>query len=414
MLPSALWLLCVAALSAKAADTSDYISLTGSLSTVSSIPTSDFEGTQYTYLSATGQSTISSASLTASNTTSGFVTSSTSGSGSGQSTASATSHSLTALVGGAGTTSTAGNGTGTATSTSSAARATNTLPCNNYPEFCNRAYSNITEVCAHNSAFSIKNNAASNQALTITQQLNDGIRMRKFSPILSFQTTDTNQWLVQGETHWVNDTVYNCHTSCSLLNAGTWQSSLETLVTWLEANPYDVVTWLIVNSDFSSGTTASNYTAAIEASGIRNYLYEPEYVPQHRDQWPTLGEMILSGKRVVMFMDYNANQTEVPYILDEFTHMWETPYSPTNQSFPCTQQRPPGLSTAQAKENYMYLANHNLNLGIDLGALTGGSSSETILIPDTARLNVTNGEYDQYGQLAAASQNCTCKFPSRC
>ena len=40
--------------------------------------------------------------------------------------------------------------------------------------------------------------------------------------------------------------------------------------------------------------------SAIENSGIRRYLYEPEYVPQRRHQWPTLGEMILSGKRVVM------------------------------------------------------------------------------------------------------------------
>jgi hypothetical protein len=65
----------------------------------------------------------------------------------------------------------------TATTTSGAPVASNTVPCNNYPEFCNRKYSNITEVCAHNSAFSIKNNAASNQALGIVDQLDDGVRM---------------------------------------------------------------------------------------------------------------------------------------------------------------------------------------------------------------------------------------------
>lgn len=67
----------------------------------------------------------------------------------------------------------------TASSTSTAARPTNTQACNNYPEFCSRQYSNITEVCAHNSAFNRRGNAGSNQALTITQQLNDGIRMSK-------------------------------------------------------------------------------------------------------------------------------------------------------------------------------------------------------------------------------------------
>lgn len=65
----------------------------------------------------------------------------------------------------------------TASTTSSAPAATNTVPCNNYPEFCSRKYSNITEVCAHNSAFSIKGNAASNQVLSVLDQLNDGVRM---------------------------------------------------------------------------------------------------------------------------------------------------------------------------------------------------------------------------------------------
>ena len=54
-----------------------------------------------------------------------------------------------------GSVTTAINGTGsansTATSTSSSVQPTNTTPCNNYPEFCSRKYSNITEVSSHNS-----------------------------------------------------------------------------------------------------------------------------------------------------------------------------------------------------------------------------------------------------------------------
>ena len=98
--------------------------------------------------------------------------------------------------------------------------------------------------------------------------------------------------------------------------------------------------------------------------------------------WPTLSDMILTGKRAVIFMDYNANQTEVPYILDEFSQMWETPFSPTNQSFPCTQQRPPNLSR-QAAENRMYMANHNLNTEISL-------AGTSLLVPTTALVNQTN------------------------
>lgn len=212
---------------------------------------------------------------------------------------------------------------------------------------------------------------------------------------------------MQGETHWVNKTIFNCHTTCDLLNAGPWQSSLELLVGWIRDHPYDVVTWLIVNSDFVS---VDKYVSAIQNSGIAPYLYEPEYIPQRRNQWPTLGEMILSGKRVVLFMDYNANQTAVPYILDQYSHIWETPFSPTDRNFPCTVQRPPRLMEhkERAKAEFMYLANHNLNTAVDISALLGSASgNEELLIPNTAQINETNGQFDTFGQLQAMSQNCT-------
>ncbi|KAK5171279.1 uncharacterized protein LTR77_004423 [Saxophila tyrrhenica] len=371
MLPAALWLLCVTALEARAqTTTNEFYSTT--FETLSTISSSDFDGTRYTYISVDGQSTVETRRQNATATSSS----------NSQITKTATSKSVT-LIGGLTHTS---NGTQTASSTSTAPRATNTIPCNGYPEFCQRKYSNITNVCAHNSVFSVDNNAGSNQEYPIQFQLDDGVRM------------------LQGETHWVNDTVYNCHTSCDLLNAGTFQSSLETVASWLDDHPYDVVTWLIVNSDM---TDVENYVPAIQNSGIARYLYEPEYVPQRLEQWPTLAEMILSGKRMVLFMDYKANQTAVPYVLNQFHHIWETPFSPTDQNFPCTQQRPPNLGEKIARNHFMYLANHNLNTAVDLGALIGGGSGEQILIPNTAEINQTNGMFDKFGQLERMSQNCT-------
>lgn len=37
-----------------------------------------------------------------------------------------------------------------------------------------------------------------------------------------------------------------------------------------------------------------------------------------RDDWPTLGEMIESGKRVVIFMDKGADEPVVNFILPQF------------------------------------------------------------------------------------------------
>ncbi|KAK6431480.1 hypothetical protein LTR95_012357 [Oleoguttula sp. CCFEE 5521] len=350
------------------------------LSTVSTPLPESFTGTEYSYASFNGQSTLSTANSTASALESQNATSSASDTDT-QITRTSTSRSVTALVGGGRASS-----TGTASSTSTAPLPSNTQPCNGHVEFCNRSYGNITQVCAHNSAFVVKNNAGSNQQLSIEDQLNDGIRM------------------LQGETQWVNNTVYNCHTSCDLLNAGTWQSELETVVSWLQRNPYEVLTMLVGNSDLIE---VSNYVAAIRNSGLESYLYIPPVTPMYRDQWPTLGELILSGKRMIMFMDYNADVAKVPYILDEFTHMTETVFSPQATDFSnCSTSRPPNVNQTFARTSLMNLVNQNLNTAVDLGALLGTGSTEAFLIPNTAQINTTNGQLDIEGQLGRRADLC--------
>ncbi|KAJ9619603.1 hypothetical protein H2203_008384 [Taxawa tesnikishii (nom. ined.)] len=368
-----------------APDTRSILTLSGTNANAAS----SFTGT---YAAVTGQSTVPSSLLSKASTASG----SSSRSGSASSAAPGTTSTITLLAGGGAgiVTQLVINGTTTSTlssnstassmssgsSTSTAAQPTNTQPCNGYPEFCSRKYSNITEVCAHNAAFSISGNSFSNQALSITQQLNDGIRM------------------IQGQVHYENNTIWNCHTSCSILNAGTWQAELEEIATWVRSHPYDVVTLLVGNYDY---VDVGNFTAPLEASGLMPYIYTPPKVPMRLNDWPTLSEMILNQDRVVVFMDYQANQTAVPYILDEFTHMFETPFSPTNVSFPCTIQRPPTLTNqTTAREEWMYLANHNLNVEV---SFLGNS----ILIPNTADLNVTNAAGQQLGMLGAMDSDCT-------
>ncbi|KAK3170990.1 hypothetical protein OEA41_003074 [Lepraria neglecta] len=269
----------------------------------------------------------------------------------------------------------------TTSTTSTSAAPTNTQACNNYPEFCERSYSNITNVGAHNSPFVARNNAASNQQLGVINQLDDGIRM------------------VTGETNYnaTTNTVSYCHTSCDLLNAGTAEDFFTNVTRWIKTHPYDVVTLLIVNSDYIN---VNNYTAPIVNSGLANYAYVPPQIPMNISSWPTLSNMILTGKRAVIFMDYNANQTEVPYILDEFSQMWETPFSPTNRSFPCTQERPPGLSQQDA-EGTMYLANHNLNTEISL-------AGTSLLVPTSALINETNA-LNGTGSLGLMANSCAGK-----
>jgi hypothetical protein len=264
------------------------------------------------------------------------------------------------------------NRTTTATTTQNApARPSNTQPCNNYVEFCTRKYSNITEVAAHNSPFTRQNNAARNQDYPVTQQLNDGIRV------------------LQAQAHYVNGSLYFCHTSCDLLNEGPVEEYLRQVVAWLEAHPFEVVTilfgnynWADKDADGNSLVTSVNFDAPVRSSGLIDYIYQPPKTAMTIDDWPTLGQMILSQKRVVTFIDYGFDTTNVPYMLWQYYNAWETPFSPTNSSFPCTIGRPEGISDDQAK-TMMYVANHNLNAEIAVG----GTS---LLVPNIAQINQTN------------------------
>lgn len=266
---------------------------------------------------------------------------------------------------------------GTISATSTAPVATNTQPCNNYVEFCSRKYSNLTQVCAHNSPFVMANNAAANQDFNVVTQLNDGIRM------------------LQAQTHLVNGTLFLCHTSCSILNAGTLTAYLTQVASWVSSHPYDVITILIGNGDYSA---VGNFTAPIADSGILPYVYTPPKNPMAKDDWPVLSQMILASSRVVIYMDYEANQGVVPYIIDEFSHLWETPFDPTDRTFPCTVERPPGLSEADARSR-MYMVNHNLNTEL---TLLGNS----ILVPTVPLLNVTNA-VNGSGSLGVSAEQCT-------
>ncbi len=86
------------------------------------------------------------------------------------------------------------------------------------------------------------------------------------------------------------------------------------------------------------------------SSGLASYAYAPG-TTLNLDQWPTLQELIDSGKRLIMFLgkhvvqfffepllilaiDYGADTSVVPYILDEFTYFFETPYDTTDPNFP--------------------------------------------------------------------------------
>lgn len=78
--------------------------------------------------------------------------------------------------------------------------------------------------------------------------------------------------------------------------------------------------------------------------------------------------------------DYHADTSQVNYILDEFTYLYETPYDTTDPNFAqCTIDRPAGASASSR----MGLVNHFLDVELDI-------FGEVILIPDTIKAGTTN------------------------
>lgn len=231
--------------------------------------------------------------------------------------------------------------------------------CNGQSEFCNRSYGNITYVGAHDSyAIGAVSTATPNQIVTtnqdqsVTQQLNDGIRM------------------LQMQAHNKNGTIELCHTSCALLDGGSLQDYLTIVKTWLVANPNEVLSLLIVNSD-NFGPSA--FGDVFSAVGLDTLSFKPATSIVEAANWPTLGSMIDSNTRLVTFLDNGADITVVPYLLDEFTNIWESPFDVTT-TFDCSINRTKGDTSTQ-----MYLINHFL---------------DTLVLnepnPDTALLNQTN------------------------
>ncbi|MCJ1302167.1 hypothetical protein MMC08_004970 [Hypocenomyce scalaris] len=248
--------------------------------------------------------------------------------------------------------------------------------CNGNAALCDRQYSNVTQIGTHDSAL-VGALPQDNQDESVTAQLNAGIRF------------------LQAQSH-VDPfgSLSLCHTSCFLLDAGSVESYLITVKAWLDANPNEVLTLLLTNGD---NVNVSMFDAAFTSSGIKSYAFVPASSPNTLlfDAWPTLQELITGGTRLVLFLDYGASPATYPYILDEFSYFFETPYDTTDPTFPeCSLNRPAGASP----DGRMYIINHFLDLDI-LG----------VDIPDNAADETTNAATGP-GSIGAQSDLCIATY----
>ncbi|KAJ2554913.1 hypothetical protein EV175_002429 [Coemansia sp. RSA 1933] len=240
--------------------------------------------------------------------------------------------------------------------------------CNGHAELCSRTYNNVSFACTHN-AYSYpppEDYLVLNQARTLQEQLDDGVRAFMLDVVRSYTDHgDKNSTSNESAGGFISDiienitgifthdadanveedpidTVHLCHGSCLLIDKGRLVDSLKVFKTFMDANPREVITFIIENV---SGFTSDQLRPSFEQSGLDKYAYVPAFAPRSSHSgypWPTLAELIDRNQRLVVFMDDKANTSVVPYIMPEWDYIVEIPYANINpvKSFPCNQDRP--------------------------------------------------------------------------
>ncbi|KAF2843403.1 hypothetical protein M501DRAFT_924595 [Patellaria atrata CBS 101060] len=225
--------------------------------------------------------------------------------------------------------------------------------CNNSPLLCDRSYANVTQLGAHNSAFirdeSNNFDVAGNQYFNSTEQLDAGVRLLTAQVHRSGSSNGAQEW-------------HLCHSVCELMDAGRLSTWLSGIKRWLDNNENDVVTILLVNAD---GATASDLDGEFQQADIVDYSFVPADTTQPLSNWPTLREMIASNTRLVTFIAslQPSQNTVAPYLLDEFTFIFENDFENFNATdFDCNPARPGTLGTARsaAETGRLFLMNHFL------------------------------------------------------
>ena len=243
---------------------------------------------------------------------------------------------------------------------------------------------------AHDSAFlrdsSTSFSISGNQFYNATIALSAGIR------------------LLQAQVHNQNGTLKLCHTTCELLDAGTLESFLSEIKTWMDANTNEVVTLLLVNSDDESAAT---FGSVFSSSGISTYGYTPTSTSGPISTWPTLQTLITANTRLVTFIASITYDSTYPYLLTEFDYVFETAFGVSSLSgFNSTLNRPTSLSSASSaiSSGYMGLINHFADTTEILG----------ISIPDVTDIETTNSaSTSTTGALGAQGAECDSEWGTK-
>jgi hypothetical protein len=171
--------------------------------------------------------------------------------------------------------------------------------CNGAEALCARTYDAVAYPTTHNAMSNADEGwAGPNQQHGIARQLADGVRGLML------------------DTYYFEGTTQLCHSLCTL-GKEPLVSGLAKIRTFLERHPTEVVS-IIFESYISPADTA----AAFAAAGLEGYLHAQAPAAP----WPTLGELVDTGRRLLVFTD-DGGPGRPPWYHYVWDHAWETHYS---------------------------------------------------------------------------------------
>ncbi|MGB3050559.1 MAG: hypothetical protein WBB42_06145 [Polyangiales bacterium] len=203
--------------------------------------------------------------------------------------------------------------------------------CNGHEELCERRFDEVAFPMTHNAMSNAEAGwSIPNQNFGIARQLDDGIRG------------------VMLDTYDENGALLLCHLLCGL-GSQPLVDGLEEIKAFLDANPSEVVSII-----FENYITHAQTAAAFEESGLINFVYAQEV----DEPWPTLGELIEAGTRLVVFQEKLPQEDEFPWLMNIWDHAGETDFSvAAPEDFDCDPNR-------GDPANPLFLLNHFLTSAV--------------------------------------------------
>ncbi|MEX2590067.1 MAG: hypothetical protein WD334_07660 [Chitinophagales bacterium] len=194
------------------------------------------------------------------------------------------------------------------------------FPCNGDTSLCDQRYNEISYATTHN-AHAVQgefNALAANQDLEVTAQLELGIRCLNFK---SYWTDDNN---CGPEGHYL-------YHGIPLGGCVPLAGFLSDIKTWLDGNPYEVITFTI-----EPGASVGQLDQSFTDAGLKPFMYQHTF----GEEWPTLKTLIESEKRLIVFTNKGSDNENYEGFHDYWNYTFDTDYRAKSRSdFDCDKDR---------------------------------------------------------------------------